>query len=91
MESPSFNWTGFSNKCLKPQIVVLILALTAGLGIVFVNAPFQSPDEGPHFWRAYHVSQGDWTSSRKGNAVGGEIPESVIFGTALIRGCCLPA
>jgi uncharacterized membrane protein len=77
MESTSFDGTGFSSKYLKPQIVFLILALTAGLAMVFVNAPFQSPDEGAHFWRAYHVSQGDWTSSRKGDAVGGEIPKSV--------------
>ena len=77
MASTSFDLTGFSSKYLRPQIVFLTLALTAGLAMVFVNAPFQVPDEGAHFWRAYHVSQGDWTSSRKGDAVGGEIPKSV--------------
>ncbi|MHC5001173.1 MAG: DUF2142 domain-containing protein [Planctomycetota bacterium] len=77
MESTFLDWTGFFSKYLKPQIVFLVLALTAGLAMVFVNAPFQVPDEGAHFWRAYHVSQGDWTSSRKGDVVGGEIPKSV--------------
>ena len=77
MESTFLDWTSFFSKYLKPQVVFLVLALTAGLAMVFVNAPFQVPDEGAHFWRAFHVSQGDWTSSRKGDAVGGEIPKSV--------------
>ncbi|MHC4783842.1 MAG: DUF2142 domain-containing protein [Planctomycetota bacterium] len=79
MQSTPFDWTRFFSKYLKPRIVFLILALTAGLAMVFVNAPFQAPDEGAHFWRAYHVYQGDLIASREGAAVGGQIPESVAY------------
>lgn len=66
------------NRELQPEVVFLILALVFGLVLIFVNGPFQVPDEGAHFWRAYHVSQGVFFTSRRGNAVGGQIPESVV-------------
>ena len=62
---------------LKPEIVFTVLALTAGLCMVFVNAPFEAPDEASHFWRAYHVYEGNLISSRQGDCVGGWIPKSV--------------
>jgi uncharacterized membrane protein len=63
---------------LWPEVVFAIIAVVFGLSLVFVNAPFQIQDGGTHFFRAYHVSQGDLVTSRKGDSVGGKIPESVI-------------
>ena len=63
---------------LWPEVVFACIALVFGLALVFVNAPFQIQDGGTHFFRAYHVSQGDYVTSRKGDSVGGKIPESVI-------------
>ncbi|MFZ9034264.1 MAG: DUF2142 domain-containing protein [Anaerohalosphaeraceae bacterium] len=62
---------------LKPEVVFAGLALTAGLCMLFVNAPFEAPDEASHFWRAYHVSEGNLISTRQGDCVGGWIPKSV--------------
>lgn len=62
---------------LRPEVVFVVLALTAGLCMVFVNAPFEAPDEASHFWRAYHVYEGNFISSRQGDSVGGWIPKSV--------------
>ena len=55
----------------------MVLALTAGICMVFMNAPFEAPDEASHFWRAYHVYEGNWVSRRQGDDVGGWIPKSV--------------
>ena len=62
---------------LWPEVVFASIALVFGLALVFVNAPFQIQDGGTHFLRAYDVSQGDLVPSRKGDVVGGKIPESV--------------
>ncbi|MHC4290787.1 MAG: DUF2142 domain-containing protein [Planctomycetota bacterium] len=62
---------------LRPEMVFVVLALTAGFCMVFVNAPFEAPDEASHFWRAYHIYEGNLISSRQGDSVGGWIPESV--------------
>lgn len=62
---------------LKPEIVFAVLALTAGFCMVFLNAPFGAPDEASHFWRAYHVYEGNLISRRQGDDVGGWIPKSV--------------
>lgn len=65
-----------SMKWLQPEWVFVVFALIFGVGFVFVNAPYQAPDEGAHFWRACHVSQGNLIITRKGNAVGGQIPKA---------------
>ncbi|MHC4783300.1 MAG: DUF2142 domain-containing protein [Planctomycetota bacterium] len=77
MFEPLLNSHSSARKCLRPEWLFAGYALLFGVVLIFVNAPFQAPDEGAHFWRAYHVSQGDWISSRKGDAIGGEIPKSV--------------
>ena len=66
-----------AKKGLRPEIVFPVLAMTAGLCMVFVNAPFQAPDEASHFWRAYHVYKGNFISTKQGNLSGGMIPKSV--------------
>ena len=62
---------------IRPERFFAVLALSAGLFLVFAYAPFEAPDEASHFWRAYHVSEGNVLSSRQGDFVGGYIPKSV--------------
>ncbi|MCP9318838.1 DUF2142 domain-containing protein [Acetobacter persici] len=45
---------------------------------VFFTPEGMTPDEGPHFFRAIQVSQGELTGMRKGNQSGGMIPSSVL-------------
>ena len=61
----------------RPEMVFVVLALVFGMTIACVTAPFQAPDEAAHFWRAYHVSQGNLMTSREGHNVGGQIPRKV--------------
>lgn len=79
MEQISSDQLHTERTLLRPEVMFVCFALVFGLGFTFFNAPFQAPDEGAHFWRAYHVYQGDWVSTRKGNAVGGQIPKSVAY------------
>ncbi|MHC5143727.1 MAG: DUF2142 domain-containing protein [Planctomycetota bacterium] len=77
MSEPLLNSHSNASKCLRPEWLFAGYALLFGVVLVFVNAPFQAPDEGAHFWRAYHVYQGDLISTHRGATVGGEIPVSV--------------
>jgi uncharacterized membrane protein len=75
-ELPNHSSTSLLNR-LRLEVVFAILALTAGLFMVFLNAPFEAPDEASHFWRAYHVSEGNLVSTRCHDLSGGWIPKSI--------------
>jgi uncharacterized membrane protein len=62
---------------LIPEVVFAVLATIFGFGLVFINAPFEVPDEASHFWRAYHVYEGNLLSSRPHDFAGGWIPKSI--------------
>jgi uncharacterized membrane protein len=62
---------------IKPEWAFLVLALAAGLFMVFVTPPFQSPDEDAHFFRAFQLSEGKIIAQREGSRVGGNIPSKV--------------
>jgi hypothetical protein len=57
-----------------PGSVFVALALTAGVYLVFVTGPFQAPDEGLHFLRAFQVSEGGLISDLLGDKAGGLLP-----------------
>lgn len=65
------------NFSLRPEIVFVIMGLFFGFIFVFVTPPFQVPDEGTHFKRAYQISTGQFISEKKDNLVGGFIPLSI--------------
>jgi uncharacterized membrane protein len=45
----------------KPEYIFLILALIFGIAFLFITPPFQVPDEGSHFYKAFYVSEGHLT------------------------------
>ena len=57
--------------------VALWLGLLFGLLFAVVTPPFQGPDEGQHFFRAFAVSQGVWKLQRAGGQKGAPLPDSL--------------
>jgi uncharacterized membrane protein len=70
---PSLAWRRWASL---PGIAVC-MSLTFGMVLVFLTAPFQSPGEFQHFYRAYQVSEGQWAASYQGNVGGGYLPVSL--------------
>ena len=70
-------------RILQPEFIFAAMALAAGLVLVFVNGPFQTPDERAHFFRAYQISEGHFFAERIDKAVGGWLP-------ATVRDCVSP-
>ena len=63
----------------KPHQYFLITALFFGLIYIFIVPPFQSPDEGHHLYRAYHLAEGHWFGEQtEDNRFGGKLPENLI-------------
>lgn len=65
------------------KIFLPIFILLGGLCYVFLNGPFQSPDEYVHFFRAYDISQGNLRATKlsgehgESPQVGGYLPRSI--------------
>ena len=59
------------NKNLKIEKVFLIISLSVGLILVFINVPLATYDEHAHFWRTYELANGIVKSETK------ELPDSV--------------
>ncbi len=49
----------------SPTTAFLTIALSYGLIFVLLTPPFQVPDEGAHFYRAYQVSEGQIISQKR--------------------------
>ncbi len=62
----------FLNK-IKKENLFLIIGAIFGLLLAFLNLPLRSYDEHAHFWKAYEVSMGNFTS----NSNKGTIPKAV--------------
>ena len=58
--------------------IFVIFALFFGILYAFITPPFQSVDEANHFLRSYAVTQGQIISTKKGDAVGSVLPESLL-------------
>ncbi|MDD4909426.1 MAG: DUF2142 domain-containing protein [Candidatus Omnitrophica bacterium] len=48
-----------------------------GILFVFITPPFQAPDEDLHFYRAFHVSEGNIKASLRSGTAGGHLPRSL--------------
>ncbi|MEM8523137.1 MAG: DUF2142 domain-containing protein [Bacteroidota bacterium] len=58
--------------------VFVILALLFGTIYVFLIPPFQAPDEVHHFYRSYHVAEGNWIGEKtEDQRFGGVLPNSL--------------
>lgn len=67
-----------SRKFLLPHNVFLILVINFGGCFLFIIPPFQCPDEPEHFYRAYQISQGDFTGQKENQRLGGMLPQGVV-------------
>lgn len=65
------------DRFFQPEFIFAAMALAAGMALVFVNGPFQAPDEPNHFFRAYQISEGRFLSERINNKAGDQLPASL--------------
>ena len=63
---------------LPPDKVFIVLAAAFGLLFVFLTPPFQVPDEPNHFYRAFQISEGQFTSVKQEGDIGGRVPTSLV-------------
>jgi uncharacterized membrane protein len=63
---------------LKPERFFLSVASIFGFIYALIIPPFQSPDEYNHFFRAYQISQGQFSGTRTENRLGGVLPTSLL-------------
>lgn len=68
--------------CLQsPCLVWVVFGALMGGAFVFLAPPFSAPDEGAHWIRACHCSQGDFFGKRyddsKAGFIGGEVPAAM--------------
>jgi uncharacterized membrane protein len=64
------------NKIIVPQKVFLFVTIVFGFIMVVVTPPFKVPDEINHFYRAWQVSTGTFSSQKLEQRLGGFIPKS---------------
>lgn len=58
-------------------MIFLFFAVIAGGLLIFINPPFETPDEGSHFRRAYQISQLKILAEKKEGSIGGMLPKSI--------------
>jgi uncharacterized membrane protein len=63
----------FFNK-IKPLKFFLFTAILFELILICLRPPLQSPDEFPHFCRAYQISEGNFLPAVTDQRVGGDLP-----------------
>ena len=63
---------------VKPGIFFLIVSFVSGVFFLIITPPFQVPDEINHFYKSYHISNGNFLSESMDNRLGGYIPKSFI-------------
>ena len=64
-------------KDFSLERLFVLIALIFGLLYVFILPPFQSVDEGMHFFRTYQISEGNFLAKKNDGKVGDEIPSSL--------------
>jgi uncharacterized membrane protein len=61
---------------VRPALFTALLA-AAGLCVLILTPPFQVPDSGSHFFRAFELSRGQIISEKRGPVTGGVLPRAV--------------
>src|SRR5580704_15177930 len=70
---PRVGWKSW----VSAPTAAVVLSMTFGLTLVFLTAPFQSPGEFQHFYRAYQISEGQWVATYHGGVGGCDLPASL--------------
>ncbi|AGK97869.1 DUF2142 domain-containing protein [Clostridium pasteurianum] len=73
------NRISFKYYHIKLEHIYVILSLIFGIIFVFINGPFQAPDEYSHFYRAYQISKGNLICEHHNNMNGAYVPKSLIM------------
>ena len=63
-------------RLLIPHKAFLLISLVFGFLLVTLTPPFQVPDEINHFYRAWQVSTGTFSSVKENQRLGGYVPKS---------------
>jgi uncharacterized membrane protein len=71
---------------ILPEILFAIVALIFGSLLVFINPPYHSNDEDRHFLKAYTISTGRILPEKRGNELGGYLPENIYTVTRSFQG-----
>ncbi len=72
-------------KNLNPHRAFLCIAIFFGLLLTIITPPFQVPDEINHFYRAWQVSSGRFSSVKQDQRLGGYVPKSLIQFSSIFR------
>ncbi len=64
-------------RAIRPEWIYLSLALIFGGAFLVLTPPFQVPDEGSHFRRAFEISEGHIVAQKIGEVTGDSLPRSV--------------
>lgn len=64
-------------KSISLEKLFLIISMFFGLLYVFILPPFQSVDEGAHFYRTYQISSGQFKAQNIEGRVGDVLPKSL--------------
>jgi len=62
---------------LRPQLLTALLGVGA-LACLVLTPPFQTPDAGSHFLRAWQLARGQLFAEKRAAATGGELPRAAI-------------
>lgn len=63
---------------IKTHKLFICLSLIFGMLLVFLVAPFQTPDEDSHFKKAYVMSKGEFFATNENGVYGFELPVNMI-------------
>jgi uncharacterized membrane protein len=68
-------------RSIHIEVVFTITALVFGLFTIVALPPFQAPDEWNHFFRAYHVSEGNILAQKdiQTGSVGANLPKNLLI------------
>jgi len=66
------------SRATAAAVVCLVLGLLATVPLALLTPPFQVPDEGQHFFRAYAISEGDFEPVVQHGEGGAMVPSSLL-------------
>jgi uncharacterized membrane protein len=62
----------------KASKMVFILGAITGLALIIITPPFQVPDEGAHFFRAYQTATSNFSLENRDGRIGANLPRALL-------------
>ena len=63
---------------VQPHVLFIVVATACGSALVLLTPPLQVPDEGPHFYRAFALSEARLVGVKRGEQTGDYLPRSLL-------------